>query len=186
MYVNVNDIKAEVDNFNALLDEYEENYLNLYNEISKASFYWQDVKSLAFFENIKHERMQVVNNYNQLTDYKNIYVYIYDKYQELGNKIKFDLEMKDNIMNSINNCNNKLKTIIRKYFNLDLSFCPFESEILKREIRKVESMQSNLLEIKSNIKDIYQRIENIEAEVARKFNLLNVDYIKENDISRFL
>lgn len=186
MQVRVSDVKAEIELFNRLLLDYEQNYLNLYNEINKASFYWQDNKSFAFFEEMQHDKNKIIQSYHELENYKNIYVFLYEKYQKLGNSIVFDLSYEEKILQDILKLNDLNEKIYQEYQELDLSFCPLEADLLRAQMQRVRAIRTFLSELKKEVKETYQTIKNIENEVARKMHALEITYLKETDVSLFL
>ena len=132
MKVNINNLKDEVEAFNRLLSKYEESYLNYYNMISSFSFYWQDYNSKRFFDAAKIEKLSYEQVLNDLKDVKNVYSYIIDKYSTFGRKISINLDAKNKIMDRFDDYIDEMSSIIRRFYNLDLSFCPNEAYYIRK------------------------------------------------------
>ena len=97
----------------------------------------------SFFDSLKYEKMHVDETIQEMKKVHDIYRYLYEKYIEIGNEIKYELTSKDSIIIALNNYINRFDVIIRKYNSLDLSFCP-ESII-------IEQQKNNLLHTKKFI-----------------------------------
>lgn len=186
MIVNTSDLKADITKLNNLIDKYEDIYLNLYNELNKSSFFWQDNKSKLFYDNANLEKLKIITTTNELRLLNDIYVYVHDSYVELGKIIEFDLKMKDKILSSFNICNEKLKNAIRNNNSVDVGFASEISSNIRDNIGNLSKMQSSLQDFKTIVKDSFNKIEEIEKEVKHKISNLKLEYIKESDITNYI
>ena len=180
MNVNISNLKSEIFEYKKLIEEYEENHLNLYNEISSASFFWNDEFSKKFFIEKNNEKLKDFNTLQELNTIKNIYDYLIQKYENIGNEIDFNLSEKDNIINIYNEMISKLKRIKTSYSTLNISFCPYEAKIINNQISKIKSSIKNIEESKNKISSIFNKIENIEKEVKFNISKLVIEIIKES------
>ncbi len=148
------------------------------NELKKCSEFWNDGKSVLFFHSLKYEKMHVEETNQEMKKVHDIYRYLYEKYIEIGNEIKYELTSKDSIIIALNNYINRFDVIIRKYNSLDLSFCP-ESIIIEQQKNNLLHTKNLLIETKNNINNTFQNIDNIEKYVKDKINEINITIINE-------
>lgn len=186
MEINVDKLKNELSKLNKLVEEYEDVYLNMYNELLHASSNWQDECSLRFFENVKLEKTKVKITLDETKEIRDIYTYLIDKYEDVGNKIHVILNNKDKINNKFNNYVNKIDDLIRNYKNLDTSFCSYERKMLANEQRKIVDMRNKTVEIKEKYSQIFQEIDEIEKETAQKLSKINIEILKQSNISTYV
>ncbi len=186
MEINIEKLKNEIEQYNKIIDNYENLYLNLYNELSNCTFYWQDEKSISFFDSIAKEKLEIKNAINELNGLCSIYDYIIKKYNIIGNKISFDLNKKDKIISKINNFIDKTHTIYNKYNSINLSHYPSEARYLYIQMNKLKEVENDLIKLKNTINNIFISIEEIEKEVNLKIETLSVKTIKENAVKLYI
>ena len=58
MKIDLKKIQLEIDNLDKTINRYEENLLNLYNQLLLTSIYCKDKNSLKFNENISQEKKE--------------------------------------------------------------------------------------------------------------------------------
>ena len=181
MKININNLKDEVNAFNRLLNKYEENYLNYNNMISSFSFYWQDYKSQKFFDEAQQERISYEEILNDLKDIQKVYLYIIDKYSEFGRKIFINLDSKSRVMRRFDTYINNINSIINRFYNLDLSFCPNEAYYIRNLRDRLISQRDKVVSCKDKVKRYYEKINSIETEVRRRISKLSACNIKSID-----
>ena len=186
MIVHVDKIKVELDKYNNLINKYENAYLNLYHELNSASLYWNDGHSAKFFDNVEVEKNKVSNGILELKSVRDIYFYIVESYEKLGNRISFDLKYQDSIISSFNKYIDKLDEIINLYNNLDLTFCAEEANLLKTELEKLGHMKYSVTAIKNKVRKIFLQIEEIEKEVKFRISKIDIEIIKKKEINDFI
>lgn len=184
--VNVDELKTNLIKYNSLIENYQSIYDNLYNEISSASFFWNDEHASSFFENINVEKIKVGNVISELNSVKNVYSYIVSNYEKIGNKIVFDLDLRNEIMEKFDNYINKIIKIIKYYDSLDLSFCVQESKFITSEKNKLVVMKNVVFNLKEKIMKIFDDIEEIEKQVNLMISKINIGVIKESEIDNFI
>ena len=186
MIIDVNNIKDEIVKLNDLLDKYEDNYLNLYNEINNASSYWNDLISVKFFDSCKIEKIETKTTLEEIKSIIDIYNYILEKYQEIGKKIKFEIKNRDIVINGFNNYIIKVDDLIREYNSINFNCNIKISNMLNDQLYKLKNNRKILNNIKDKVKDIFDNIEEIEKEINLRLSKINIDIIKEIDISIFI
>ncbi|HIR49084.1 MAG TPA: hypothetical protein IAB35_03810 [Candidatus Faecimonas gallistercoris] len=182
MKVITSTLKEEVLSLNQLIKEYEKVYLNLYNEFFATSFSWQDSYQKNFTSEIEKEKKQVEKMINELTSIKDIYNYIIEKYETIGQKIIINVNTSKTILKQIDGYIEKLDSIIQSYNNLDTSFCKSEKEIIEKERNTLEYTKKKMLKIKTNIKSKIDNIERIERELKNKLSKINIELVKDNNL----
>lgn len=187
MKVNVSNIKLEVNKLNKLIDEYEHNYLNLYNEVGKVSSYWQDGNSINFFNEVDKYKLMVKTNLDEVKELYNVYQYLIEKYTEFGEKISFDIEKQSSTLRAFDSYMNQINNIINSYKKLDLSFCSYyERETLMQQMSDLKKYNNLLFQIKENFNNTLEKIKEIEKTVNSKISKLSIEFITENDFSEYI
>ena len=186
MIVHVDKIRVELDKYNNLITKYENAYLNLYHELNSASLYWNDGNSPKFFENVDSEKNKVSNSILELKSVRDVYFYIAESYEKLGNRISFDLKYQDSIINKFNLYIDKLDKIITLYNELDLTFCAEEANLLRTELDKLDHMKYSVTALKEKVRKIFMQIEEIEKEVHSRLSKIDIEIIKKKEINEFI
>ena len=170
-----------------LIEEYENNYIYLFKELSDASFSWkEDVHAKEFFTALKYEPNTEINYYKTLIKIYNIFEYISKKYKAIGNRISINIEDRGNILAKFNNCINKTNELIVLYEHLDTSFCPYERQLISNQIKRLSNLKEKYKYTKSIVKSTIDEIEAIEKEVKNRLSKVNVDKVDEFNINWYL
>lgn len=186
MYVNVTNMKTQLNRIIASLNTLYEDYLNYYNELNGVILYWQDPIATRYFDSVKKEQVKVQNMQEEFTFLKEVYQYFVNKYSELGNKIFYVLENKNACISRTNNFIEKAKNVVRSYEKLDTGFCSSERGILEREKEKLKQIIEDMEQEKEVLRTTFQKIEEIENQIQAKLSRINVEIIKETDLVGFL
>jgi len=186
MEIKVDSVKVQIDKLNAALDGYEDLYLNLYHQLSSLSFFWKDRNAISFCEHLDKEKLQVKNMIDSLKDMKDIYTFMKEKYQVLGNHIVCYLEKKEDVLQSFHNYIAKLDVVIANYKRLDLSFCPKEKVLILEEYHKVKKIRDYVYQLSKNVISTFNQIEEIERKIQVKLSKMKIESLKESDIREFI
>ena len=169
MEINIKLIKNYYNKIKKFNEDYETNYLNFYNELNYALNNWQDNNSRRFNEQITIEKNAYKKIILDLKQLENNLKIISEKYETIGNHIKYLKENKNALYSLFDQYLNKISNTINFINSLDLSFCP--------------ELQNNISNIKSNIIDSQNKIKTIKNKTKNIIN--NIDQ-KEDEISRLL
>lgn len=180
--IDTKNLAAELAELNNLLDDYEDIYLNLYNEISSVSFFWQDKNEMRYLDEINTEKQKSKNAILELNNIKDIYNYLLTNYQEIGNNIKCNMDAKDSIISRINTYLLKLNNIIALYNSLDLSFCTSVIPMINSEKQILNNEKKNVQRIKESLQQNFNKIETIEKTINLKISKINLEIIKNKEM----
>ena len=186
MKININNLKTEIIKLNTLIEEYEEIYLNLYNEISSCSLYWTDETSNKFFDNLNIEKLKVKNTITEMTDIKDIYEEVIRKYEIIGNKLEINPKKKNQILTKFNNYLDNMYELLDLYRELNLDFCQTEATKIYSHMDIIIEVTNNVVELKEKIKKQYEYIEEIEKTINLKISKIKIEYLTETDANKFI
>lgn len=186
MDINIEKLKGDLRELNNLIEDYESIYYNLYNELSNCSIFWKDNNSNIFFDNVSKEKLavnEVITEFKQITD---LYNYLVNKYSEFGNKIKFNIKLKNDILSEFDNYLNNIYDILDDFKNLTFRFDSTISDNIYKDMDKLVDITNILVGLKSRIKKHFNEFEEIEKEVSLKISKINIDILKETEISNLI
>ena len=178
MKIDLKKIQLEIDNLDKTINRYEENFLNLYNQLLLTSIYWRDKNSLKFNENISQEKKANIKLL-ELKSVKNTFKYLISKYENIGQKIEFDLTNREKINKFFDDYILQLEKILKQYNEIDMIYFENLSEVLTNQMLLIKNLKDNMQPIKDNINKIFDRLEETEIQVAQRLNKIKVEYIKE-------
>lgn len=181
--INIMDLKKEIDEVNKYISEYEEVQLNLFNQLKESTINWQDEFSRQFESKIYLDKKETYILLCQLKDKNEVYNYAYNQYKEIGKKISCNLNNKNTIITTIDNCILQANSIINQFNAIDNSFYYWEYQTIEDCKNKVINVKNKLRNVLSNIRNIYQKIENIEIEVNAKIKELEEIKIHDFDFT---
>ena len=170
-------LKNDINKLNALIDEYEEIQLNLFNELKNSCLNWQDGNSIEFENKIYLEKVESSSIFRALTDKKEVLNFIYDKYSDLGKKIKCNLNGKNLLIHCIEDCENQINVIINEFNRVDNSFYYWEQQSITNQKNKIIKVKTELSEVKTTIIKTFSNLEEVEREVRKKmkkFEMLKI------------
>ena len=186
MLVRVDNMRTQLNLLNKTLVNYEEDYRNFYNELNNASSYWQDPHAEKFFNNAKLEELKAKNTIEEITSLRDVYTYFVEKYENLGNRISFDLDKKEDCLLKLEKTLNQMEEIVRSYEQLNTSFCPSIGKKLNDEKQVVIKEIKNLQAIKEKIKETFLAIEEIEKNIYQKLSKIGFEVVKEANLREFI
>ena len=185
--VNVLDLKNEIAKFNSLIDTYQENYLNLYNEIKNSNIYWLGTKATRFYIAKEEEKLKIDITFEELNSIKDIYSYIVSRYGKLGDNIKFNLNNRDELLSKTNTYINKLKRVLSIYQRLDYSYASYSvKNNIYGQMNNIRIMISNATKLRDNIKRIVNEILESENKIRRMINQIQINNLPLPSVERFV
>ena len=185
--VNVTKLKEEIAKYNSLLDSYQENYLNLYHEITNSKLYWSDPHAINFFDDKDLEKNRIDVSFEELKSIKEVYNLIINSYEKIGNFIEFNIANRDNILSKLNTYTNKLNRIMNSYNDLDYSFADsgIKSSINSQK-SYIKEMIDNANILKNSIKTLLNNIVDNENKIRSAISNINVEILALPTTERFI
>lgn len=174
--INIRSLNENITELNNIISEYNENCLNLFNIMKNLTTFWHDKNAKNFYDKLQIEEKNTNKIIKEIENKKNIYKYIYEEYNNLGNKIKCNLESKDIIISKIDNCISKLTEILNIFKCIDItSAYKGRAKIIKKQ-KKIEQLLIDYEDSKTKIKNFFNKIEQLEQSVNSKIE--NIENIK--------
>ena len=172
MEISVSKMKTEIINLDHLINEYENNFLSLYNELFSFSFYWKSEFSENFFDAKRKEKVALKEFIDELKSYKDVLNFVCTEYGLSGEKIFFDLDRFDSTYTKICNFYESLQKLFDEINLLGVSnpkikpFLDFDIKRFKNDLILFDDFKKNYLEkinmIKENEKEIRYRLSKID------------------------
>ena len=185
--INVESMEKELISLNKIIESYEQNCLNLFNEINFSYVYWKDPIALKYYNQISKEKENTIKFLYNLKNTTKLYTYIINSYKEIGQKITYYLENKDKIISYLNKITNQYQNIISEYDNLDTSFLNMNEKnkifSLKNQISRAYQKYEN---IKNNIIKQMKKIEDTESKIKHNLNKYDSMHIDTFDFQEYL
>ncbi len=186
MQVQVSNLKDRLSLLLHSLETYEKDVRDLYHELNQVESIWHDSHSEKFLEDAKTDRLNMENMQEELKEIVKVYDYFVKRYEEIGNKITFDLNLKNRTLQKVDSVLLIIQKTIRLYQNLDFSFCLEERGYLEDEKYILMDDFNELKSIKEAFRDKINTIEDIEQNIKMKLSKIQIQYIKEKDLNDYL
>jgi len=170
-------IKNYIKQLEIQLEEYEINYVNLYNELSCLSNVWNDGIYEKLETVLKNEKPKIVKNYNDLESLKNIYQTLLDKYENIGNKIIVTLDNKNSLILKINSYIDLFNTTIKSFDDINYHFCNEIGINIYKYKNTIIQNKNNVINIKNNIVSLIEYIEQTEKEINNMISRIDLEVI---------
>lgn len=184
MIINVNKIKDDIVQLNKLIDTYEDNYYNMYNEMKNCSSLWINKKAFMFFDSVDVKKKSIENYMYELGELRDLYSYLINKYEYIGNKIEADIDQVDTIALEFDNFLEDIYAIMEKFNEIkDVNINLDEVYSCIDELIEITGLLVNL---KYSIKHHLLLCNEIEKFINLKISKVNIDFIKVDDMSIFL
>ena len=178
MVINLNYMKNEIEKLNALIEEYEENSLNLKNCFKSVSFFWNGVLEQKYMDDVNNELKKLDLTIIDLESTKDIYNYIIEQYSIIGNKIEYDSSIKSKILSYFDTIINDYDDILQKYNSVNYSLDSDLTTIIEKERITILNNKNTIINYISDIKSMYDRLEELEKNIKQKIYKLNLEKIE--------
>lgn len=169
--INTEIYQKKLDLIQKNLGDYEENFLNMFNELlNNVKENWIDNIALVFNDKIYEEKINTMHLLNYTKDIKKILNYVYNKYQKLGKKIKCNLDSYDSVIDKLQYFVNSIDNILELFDKIDCDV--FLKEKILNQKDQLQLQKNELIKIKENYKLLYKKINSIESDVKLKLSNL--------------
>lgn len=180
MKINTINLKCEIEKINTLIKEYDEIQLNLFNELKDSCINWQDNNSIDFEEQCDLEKRETEFFIDSLQEIKNMYEFIYEKYQIIGKEIYYNFKKKNSILKKIEDCEVQIENIITAFCNIDNTIEYKYYQIILEHKNILIKMKDKIYKLEIEINNIFKKIEAIEKEIKSK-----IDNLEKININNF-
>ena len=184
--IDIEAIEKEISNLTSYINEYEHNYLNLFNEINNSSLLWNDDHSTIFYKKIEEELKNNNKLFNSLKENYNIKSFICNNYKVFGNKIYFNFTKANDVLICYKKIIDKFKIYLNYINNMDYSFYNNEELGMLNEIKNNFSSIIKMLEqSENNVRNTFEMINNVEnkvKEMIARSNIVNVSSFKKDNL----
>ena len=171
--VNVPNLANAINSLKSIISEYEEIELNLFNQLNDSCVNnWQDKYSKEFEGKMQLDKQEAQLILESLNEKKEVYNFIHDRYGEIARKIKVNLSGRSRVISSLERCYNNARTAINLFNSVDTGY-RFGGEILAQKA-KIEKVKNEISDLKIEVNNLYNKIEEIEQQIKAKINALEV------------
>lgn len=163
------------------LTEHVEEYLNIfnnyYNEINFVSNYWKSPNANYFISTTGEEKIKNREFYYELDSLCELYNYILDRYSNISEELYIKEEGDDVIVDKI--LQNTIDDIKVKCDAIS-STATSLSEKMQTQKNKITKNKNGLLEYKDDVKFYYNKVNEIEEDIAHKIAEFEIAKVTEN------
>ena len=177
--VDIEKLNNNIMTLSSLINEYEEIRLNLFNQLKDSTLNWHDGNSINFENEIYLEKQDSELFLGTLKSKQEFFEFVYNKYQGIAKKIKCNLNNKNSLISIIDTCYNSASDAINSFNSIDRSFSYPELSSIDNQKKVLIDIKNQLNDIKKEVYNLFDKIDNIEKEINSKINALQE--IKIND-----
>ena len=182
MIIDLKELNVIKDKLSKSLDNYNRVFLNYYNELMGLSDYWKDGNSFPFFSACEEAKKNGKKNYHFFKRLVQLFNNICISYHDVGEKIEYDFDYYDKMIDSVDKVSNKLSMVIQKYSSLNYSsFREDLKGVFGSHIEKCRKIYTSLDTIKDKNKDMKYRIDEIEEKIGGELSKFNLIYIADEE-----
>ena len=184
--VNVRLLSESITRLDHEIDEYYDNYLNMYNEFNQSHSSARSDKLELLYDSVEEEKKNIQIFFSELEYLKKIYAYILNGYESIGKNIECDLKEQKTIFTKFE----KIKQHIKKMEDLNngirVTNNPVVMDLIKTNKEILESINNGLLKIEEKTKEKLSKIEEIENNINKLISEFDVSIISEIDVNTFM
>ena len=180
MEIDVSNLKEMVKKYENIIERYENTMLNLYHSINNSSAFWVDKKAGNYYEQIDTDKKQLSLIINSMKDLMKVYKFIIEKYEKFGPKIKLD----SNMMQETTKKRDYNELIVDKNMEELLALYNISDKVDEKP--KNNKKKTDKKEIIKIIQDTLNELDEIETEITKKIDNVDIEFIKEISISDFI
>lgn len=181
--VDVETLRTLVDRLEELLDTYQDNYINLYNEIQDSEMFWHDPHAVNFFRQRVTEKARIDVSYNELTSTKKVYDLVIRNYEKIGEYIEFNIQNRSSLLSKFNTYINKLNRVYNNYCDMDYSFANSSIQLsIEYQKDKVRELLDEATDLRDNIRKLLSDISENERKIRREISKINVKVLPQPSI----
>lgn len=187
MLINVAKIKFLTLKVKKIRDNYEDICINYYGNLNSVKEYWKSNKSDSYFNVVNSEKKYYFHLLNNIDDLLDIFKYLINKYDSIGNIIRYDFSLEDSYLSKKISIIDSLNDILSVYNNLNiqkinsstLNLVTKEKDILLNGLKFLEEY----CEVNRNIMN---EIVSVENELRERFSKLDIITVSVSDFKDYI
>ena len=181
MEIHIDKLKTTVLQLDHAIEEYEEIYMNFYHVVSSSSFFWNDERSKKFFEMMYIEKNQVKQSVDELKVLRDIYREIITNYEEIGNRIRVQLQEKNSVVKYFDQYLEQVQQCLNICQSVPLDVYPLEASLIVKEKSQFSILYREVEEVKEQFIILFDKIQEIENNINKKISKFQVQKILETE-----
>ncbi len=181
MEIHIDKLKTTVLQLDHAIEEYEEIYMNFYHVVSSSSFFWNDERSKKFFEMMYIEKNQVKQSVDELKVLRDIYREIITNYEEIGNRIRVQLQEKNSVVKYFDQYLEQVQRCLNICQSVPLDVYPLEASLIVKEKSQLSILYREVEEVKEQFIILFDKIQEIENNINKKISKFQVQKILETE-----
>ena len=172
------ELEKETNKLNEIITSYEKNLIGYSNDINQTFSNWNDETSKKLQETYSSEKKEIELTIQELKYLKNIYQEVVNSYKEIGDKIEYELEGKEQVKNLFASYKAQLDKIILLYQTINIESYT-KKELLLKQSKELLRIKKEIQELEIEFQVITTKIENIEESVEKKLSNMIINKIEE-------
>ena len=173
--INNQYIKENILKMNKLLEDYQLTQANLFQQLNNSCISWQDGNSVVFDNLIKEEKKESEFFYSLLINRRNLFNSIYNYYNDIGNKIRCNLQNRSNSIKLADGCKNSCSSVMNEMNNIN-----FDISVVRDNVNSAYNILNNAY---NKIVKYYDRVREIENSILVLIRKIDDILVKEFEFS---
>ena len=158
---------------------YYEEYKNLINEIEYSFSYWDDSKAQWLNKSLNEIKIKYESLFEELDSVSDIYRTLENKYSVLGNKISFNKENSEDLINLMSEISDNTSILLSEYSYLNLNSYIEVRNRLEKQKEKIKKTTNDMTKMFLDAKDTIRKINDNETEIKNKISNTSISPIEE-------
>ena len=178
MEINIKEISLIINKLGNLVEEYQLNHLNYYNELNTTSSFWISKSN----EYLLNETGNQKANINLFIEYLKTYILIFyrvvNELSYLGDNIKVDIKNREKVIAKLDEILLIYDEIIKIY-----DLIKDVNDDLLRQQNDIKEMYSEFNDLKNFINETFNKVSEVNILMKERVDKLNTVVIKKEDLA---
>ena len=188
--VDVTSIRNHSKELRSLASTYEVTAMSAIQELRNLDTEWHDDNSPAFFDFIETQKKEISKLTSSLEDICDRYDNIADETVAIDGRIRrvfCDQSFQTKVKNKYNNSINKISNLINSLQGASTYFCTSgERSAINNAKNLLSKAEKKLQTSRDKVDKLFTDLSRLETMIAQILNGIDVETLKELDLSRFL
>ena len=188
--VDVTSIRNHSKELRSLASTYEVTAMSAIQELRNLDTEWHDDNSPAFFDLIETQKKEISKLTSSLEDICDRYDNIADETVAIDGRIRrvfCDQSFQTKVKNKYNNSINKISNLINSLQGASTYFCTSgERSAINNAKNLLSKAEKKLQTSRDKVDKLFTDLSRLETMIAQILNGIDVETLKELDLSRFL